>query len=89
MSNNFHLGELYLLIFHPGRQVGNLSRQLEDEKGKTAQLKRDMDNFKKKAKAEQERATRMVSRPVYSVCVCVCVCMRVYVCVCVCVCVCV
>ena len=38
-----------------------MSRQLEDEKGKTTQLKRDMDNFKKKAKAEQERAARMVS----------------------------
>ena len=54
---------MYCLIpLHAGHQVGSLSRQLEDEKGKTAQLKRDMDNFKKKAKAEQERAARMVSR---------------------------
>ena len=41
-------------------QVGSLSRQLEDERGKAAQLKRDMENFKKKAKAEQEKAARMV-----------------------------
>ena len=42
------------------RQVGSLNRQLEDEKGKTAHLKREMENFKKKAKAEQEKAARMV-----------------------------
>jgi outer membrane murein-binding lipoprotein Lpp len=30
--------------------------------GKTAQLKRDLDNSRKKAKAEQERAARMVRR---------------------------
>ena len=43
-----------------GRQVSSLSRQLEEERGKSAQLKRDMDNFKKKTKAEQEKAARMV-----------------------------
>ena len=39
-----------------------MSRQLEDEKGKTTKLKRDLDNFRKKAKADQERAARMVSK---------------------------
>lgn len=51
-----------MTLIMPGRQVGSLSRQLEDEKGKTAQLKRDMDNFKRKAKAEQEKAARMVRK---------------------------
>ena len=35
---------------------------MEDERGKTSQLKRDMDNFKKKTKAEQEKAARMVRK---------------------------
>ena len=43
------------------RQVTSLSRQLEDERGKSAKLKREMDDFKKKSKAEQEKAARMVS----------------------------
>ena len=52
----------------PARQVETQSRQLEDERGKVAQLKRDMDGFRRKAKAEQEKAAKMVR--MCRVCVC-------------------
>ncbi len=42
------------------RQCGSLTRQLEEEKGRVNQVKRDMEAFKMKAKAGQERAARMV-----------------------------
>ena len=41
---------------------------MEDERGKTAQLKRDMENFKKKAKAEQEKVARMVRTCLTALC---------------------
>ena len=45
----------------PARQCEGLSRQLEEERGKVGQLRRDMEAFKRKTKAEQERTARMVS----------------------------
>ena len=44
----------------PARQCEGLSRQLEEERGKVGQLRRDMEAFKRKTKAEQERTARMV-----------------------------
>ncbi len=52
------------------RQCGSLTRQLEEEKGRVSQVKRDMETFKKKAKADQERAARMVGLSVCIRCNC-------------------
>ena len=43
-----------------GRQIDSLSRQLEEERGRVAQLKRDLEALKKKTKTDHERAQRMV-----------------------------
>ena len=42
------------------QQANTLGRQLEDEKGKVAQLLRDLESCKSKAKSEQEKAAKMV-----------------------------
>lgn len=42
------------------QQLSTTAKELENEKGKVAQLKRDMEGLKKKSKAEQEKAARLV-----------------------------
>ena len=58
-----------LLVFHvispspsvnTAQQLSSTAKELENEKGKVAQLKRDMEGLKKKSKAEQEKAARLV-----------------------------
>eukprot|EP00731_Ephydatia_muelleri_P009345 Em0004g1683a len=43
------------------QQANTLGRQLEDEKGKVAQLLRDLESCKSKAKSEQEKAAKMAA----------------------------
>ena len=40
--------------------LNSTKKELETEKGKVAQLKRDMEGLKRKSKAEQEKAARLV-----------------------------
>eukprot|EP00731_Ephydatia_muelleri_P009337 Em0004g1675a len=44
-----------------GWSANTLGRQLEDEKGKVAQLLRDLESCKSKAKSEQEKAAKMAA----------------------------
>ena len=46
---------------HTARELDIANKNLEEEKQKVVQLKRDMDGFKKKTKAEQQTAARLVS----------------------------
>ena len=48
------------MCVYTAHQLTTVSKELETERGKVAQLKRDMEGFKKKAKSDQEKATRMV-----------------------------
>ena len=49
------------ILYGAAHQLTTVSRELQTEKGKVTQLKRDMEGVKKKAKAEHEKATRLVS----------------------------
>ena len=40
--------------------LSTTKKELETERGKVAQLKRDMEGLKRKSKAEQEKAARLV-----------------------------
>lgn len=50
------------------QQLSSTAKELENEKGKVAQLKRDMEGLKKKSKAEQEKAARLVTTLSLSCC---------------------
>ena len=48
------------VFIHTAQQLNATTKELENEKGKVAQIKRDMEGLKKKSRAEQEKAARLV-----------------------------
>ena len=49
-----------VVILNAAHQLSSVKRELETERGKVTQLKRDMEGLKKKSKADQEKAARLV-----------------------------
>ena len=49
-----------VVILNAAHQLSSVKRELETERGKVAQLKRDVEGLKKKSKADQEKAARLV-----------------------------
>ena len=54
------------VFMHIVQQLSATTKELENEKGKVGQIKRDMEGLKKKNKAEQEKAARLVLTSTFS-----------------------
>ena len=47
--------------YYAAHLLNSTKKELETERGKVAQFKRDMEGLKRKTKAEQEKAVRLVN----------------------------
>ena len=64
MDNSFLLISPHFCTYtnyYAAHLLNSTKKELETERGKVAQLKRDMEGLKRKTKAEQEKSARLVN----------------------------